>query len=115
MVSPDTERVLGVTPDSLINPAMLVEVLSTSTERYDRGAKFAHYRRLESLKAYLLVSQSERHIEHYRRLDDGSWNLTEFAAGQTALLPTLAIEIPIDEIYEGAEGYPGDEDGGLRG
>ena len=57
--------------DTLLNPTVVIEVLSPSTEAYDRGEKFAHYRRLESLTNYLLVSQNRRRIEHFHREADG--------------------------------------------
>ena len=61
-------------PDALVNPIVIVEVLSDSTEADDRGAKFAHYRRLESLREYVLVSQHERRIEVFRR-EGEHWTL----------------------------------------
>src|SRR5438552_2686042 len=65
--------------DTLLNPTIIVEVLSPSTEAYDRGEKFAHYRRLTSLAEYVLVSQDKARVEHYRRHDSGNdqWVLTE--------------------------------------
>lgn len=59
--------------DTLINPTMLIEVLSESTENYDRGRKFSHYRSVESLKEYVLVAQTERRVEQYVRHSDGKW------------------------------------------
>jgi Uma2 family endonuclease len=87
--------------DTVLNPAVLVEVLSESTEAYDRGKKFNHYRRIESLKEYLLVSQDEPKIEHYLRSDDGSWKLTEAAGLEATLrLPSLEIALPLREVYD---------------
>ena len=60
-------------PDTLLNPVLLMEVLSESTEGYDRGRKFQHYRSIESLKEYLLVSQDEARIEKYIKQGDGFW------------------------------------------
>lgn len=77
------------------NPALLVEVLSKATESWDRGGKFAHYRKLPSLKHYVLVSQDSEVVEHYARQDDGSWRLTE----HTDLLPVLGVEIPIEGFF----------------
>ena len=84
------------------NPTLLVEVLSAATELHDRGAKWAHYRHLASLKEYLLVSQDSRHVEHFRRVETG-WLLTEYDAGAAMPLPALGIEVPVAEIYEGVE------------
>ncbi len=63
--------------DTLLNPTVLIEVLSTSTEAYDRGEKFAHYRKLDSLAEYLLIAQDTVHIEHYVRQPDHQWLLSE--------------------------------------
>src|SRR5512141_3094593 len=65
--------------DTVLNPGLIVEVLSPSTEAYDRGFKFAQYRALESLQEYALVSQSEPRIEIFRRQPSGDWLLSESA------------------------------------
>jgi Uma2 family endonuclease len=88
---------------TLVNPLLVAEVLSDSTEAYDRGAKFAHYRNLPSLREYLLVSQKERRVEHYRLLEPGQWLLTEYAGDAAMPLPTLGIELPLAEIYDKLE------------
>jgi Uma2 family endonuclease len=56
--------------DTLLNPTLIVEVLSESTEAYDRGGKFAHYRKLDSLLEYVLITQTKSHIEHFTRQPD---------------------------------------------
>lgn len=87
--------------DTLLNPCLLIEVLSDSTEAYDRGAKFAHYRTLSSLQEYVLVSQHERRIEHYRRLDTGQWVLTVYEGDSaSAELPALGCALPLAEVYD---------------
>ena len=88
--------------NSLVNPIVLVEVLSDSTEAYDRGEKFAHYRRIPSLKEYVLISQRERRIEVFRRNEDGSWTLFEAGAGQSVKLPSIDCELSVDEVYANA-------------
>jgi Uma2 family endonuclease len=85
--------------DTLLNPTVIVEVLSPSTEGYDRGAKFGHYRRIESLRAVLLVSQIERVVEHYAREPDGSWRLTTFTEGQTVPIPALDRSLSLNDVY----------------
>jgi len=87
--------------DSLTNPAVVVEVLSDSTESYDRGAKFGHYRKIESLIEYLLVSQQEYRIEQYVRQPDGPWARSEVRglAGKLAL-PSIQCSVNMSEIYE---------------
>jgi Uma2 family endonuclease len=85
--------------DSLLNPTAIVEVLSTSTESYDRGEKFALYWFLPSLQEYLLVSQKQPLVEHFRRQTDGSWLLRVFGAEEAVPLPSLGCELSVDEMY----------------
>jgi Uma2 family endonuclease len=88
-------------PDTWLNPRVIVEVLSSSTEAYDRGAKFAHYRTIPSLEEYVLVSQHEEKIEHFRRLDTGQWVLTAYEGlAASADLPTLGCALPLAEAYD---------------
>jgi Uma2 family endonuclease len=85
--------------DTLLNPTVIVEVLSPTTEAYDRGAKFGYYRQLPSLRAYVLVAQDQMLVEHYARPADG-WLLTEARAASGALaLPALGCALPLAEIY----------------
>ena len=87
--------------DTVTNPIALFEVLSPSTEAYDRGAKFAHYRRLASLKYYVLISQTEPLVECYERQESNTWLLTERRGLETTLeLPALQVSIPLSELYE---------------
>jgi len=83
---------------SLINPILLVEVLSESTERYDRGAKFAHYRSLPSAQAVLLVRQDPRGLELFARQPDGTWVLHEADEGNLRI-DALDVSLNVDEIY----------------
>lgn len=85
---------------AIVNPILLVEVLSDSTEAYDRGQKAAHYRRIPSLRAYLLVSQHEPHLELFVRRDDGTWSLLEAEADQRLGVEPLGIELSVAEVYE---------------
>ena len=87
------------TQDTLLNPSLVVEVLSDSTEAYDRGAKFAQYRTVPSLREYVLASQKAPHIEVFSRQPDGSWVLREFGPGESAALPSLGCTIAVDEVY----------------
>lgn len=87
--------------DTLLNPSVIVEVLSDSTEAWDRGRKFEHYRRLPSLREYLLVSQHEMHVDHYVRQDDDTWLLREARGSATTLtLASLGCELPLAAVYE---------------
>lgn len=84
--------------DAVTNPAVIVEVLSESTEKSDRGEKWAHYRRIASLRDFILAAQDRPYIEHYRRLDGDRWELRELGAGDTIL--TSAGELSVDSIYQ---------------
>ena len=90
-------------PDSntaVTNPTVLVEVLSDSTEAYDRGEKFAHYRRIPSLREYVLVGQTKRLIEVYRKNEAGLWVLVaEAGAGEQAALESIGCVLNVDEVY----------------
>jgi Uma2 family endonuclease len=87
--------------DTLLNPTILMEVLSDSTESYDRGTKFAHYRKIDPLVEYLLVSQREYRIEHYVRQQEGPWGRSE-TRGLTGRLDLSSIQCSLDmtAIYE---------------
>ena len=80
------------------NPLVLVEVLSPSTQRYDREEKAAHYRRIPSLESYVLISQEERRLEVFTRNQDGSWTLRETRTG-AAELPAIGCQLPVDDVY----------------
>jgi Uma2 family endonuclease len=85
--------------NTIINPAVIFEVLSPSTELYDRGEKWANYQRLESLQEYLLVSQHQPQIEHYIRQEDDSWVFTS-AEGMDAVTMVLGVPLALAEVYE---------------
>lgn len=85
--------------DTLLNPSVLFEVLSDSTESYDRGEKFAHYRTLTSLTDYVLLSQKRVLVEHYRRQDDGAWLLRALGPGDSLALPSIGCEVAVDDFY----------------
>ena len=85
--------------DTLLNPTVIVEVLSPSTEAYDRGEKFAHYQQLASLQEYVLVSQDKVHVEHYLR-QGSQWVLTEFQELDDVMpLVSIACELRLRDIY----------------
>jgi Uma2 family endonuclease len=86
-------------PHAAVNPVVLVEVLSDSSEAYDRGEKFAHYRRIPSLREYVIVSQREPRIEVHRRNEAGRWELYEAGAGETIELASIECRLSVDEIY----------------
>lgn len=97
-----------VRKDTVLNPGVIAEVLSPSTESMDRGTKLRHYRLIDSLRTYLLVSQSEPLIERYERAGD-FWAYTELRGMDAILkLDSPAIEIPLAEIFEDVEFSPDD-------
>ncbi len=85
--------------DTLLNPVVLIEVLSPATESYDRGEKFAQYRTIPALQEYVLVSQKEVLVEHFRRQPNGTWLLTVLGQGDRLRLSAVEAEIAVDEIY----------------
>jgi Uma2 family endonuclease len=87
------------TRDTLLNPTAIVEVLSDSTEAYDRGDKFAQYRTIPSLREYVLSSQKEPRVEVFTRQPDGSWILRIYGAGARAALGSIGCEIEVDRLY----------------
>jgi Uma2 family endonuclease len=87
--------------DTLLNPTLIVEVLSKSTEGYDRGEKFEHYRRLDSLREYVLVAQDKCHVERYVRQPDQQWLFSEIVAPEGSLeLVSLGCRLAMHELYE---------------
>lgn len=89
--------------DEILNPLLIIEVLSPSTEAYDRGEKFRKYRSLPSFQEYLLVSQTEPYIEHYHHLEPDSHDRWEWQVydrlDRAIVLHRLKVEIPLSEIY----------------
>jgi Uma2 family endonuclease len=110
MVVDGQPQLNGDRTDEILNPLVIVEVLSPSTEGYDRGDKFRKYRSLPSFCEYLLVSQTEPYIEQYHKLDDGSdseallqavrwqWQVYDHL-DQSILLHSLNVEVPLGEVY----------------
>jgi Uma2 family endonuclease len=87
--------------DTLLNPTVIIEVLSKSTDGYDRNEKFAHYRKLESLAEYALIAQKRRHVEHYTKRPDGDWLLSETDnLEQTIFLPSIGCALSLLDAYE---------------
>jgi Uma2 family endonuclease len=86
--------------DTLLNPRVIFEVLSKSTEAYDRGKKFDHYRQIQSLSEYVLVSQTEPLVERYVRQPDGSWRLTVHRGMDAVVeLDSVPCRLSLAEIY----------------
>ena len=90
-------------PTGVTNPVVIVEVLSPSTEGYDRGAKFERVRALESLRHYILVAQDRAVIDVFTLQADGAWALRTYRAGDSFRLDAIDVELSVDAIYEGVE------------
>ena len=91
---------LDNTLDTLLNPDLIVEVLSESTRNYDRGDKFQQYRGIPSFREYLLVDQERVHVERYSKQSDGTWSLWETdALADVVQLESLGVALPVSEIY----------------
>jgi Uma2 family endonuclease len=87
--------------DTLLNPTLVIEVLSDSTERHDRGYKAEQYRKIDSLQEYALVSQARSSVEIYRRRDNGQWLLTHYTGlDAVAHFESVDCNIPLAEIYD---------------
>ena len=90
--------------DTLTNPIVIVEVLSKSTQDYDRGAKFELYRAIETLQDYVLIDQARVHMEYFRKLEDGRWLLQEFNQLEAILrIEAVGVEIPLSRVYQRVE------------
>ena len=87
--------------DTMLNPTLLVEVLSASSEAYDRGEKFAHYRQIASLREFVLISQKSPSIERYLRNPDETWTLTAVIGRDANIhLPSIDVTLSLAEVYE---------------
>jgi Uma2 family endonuclease len=90
--------------DIITNPDLVIEVLSPSTEAFDRGAKFEAYRTVESLKEYVLISQDKPLVEQYVRNGDGSWKFTEAVGVESSLtLPSIECTLNLAAVYKRVE------------
>jgi Uma2 family endonuclease len=87
-------------PHAIVNPGVLIEVLSESSESYDRGAKAAHYRRIPSLREYVLVAQHEPLVEVYRRNEHGRFELFEARPGEPLELSSVGAALDVRALYE---------------
>lgn len=87
--------------DNLTNPSVIIEILSKSTKDYDRGTKFNLYRRIKTLKEYILIDSTSISVELFTRQHDNSWNLTEFKQlSENFVITNIALSITLSELYE---------------
>ena len=86
--------------DTVVNPTLIVEVLSPSTEAYDRGMKFDQYRRIASLREYVLVAQDSPRIERFLRNEDGTWNMAIVQGLEESIrLDSIGVTLPLAEVF----------------
>ncbi|MGE3542140.1 MAG: Uma2 family endonuclease [Candidatus Tectimicrobiota bacterium] len=96
--------------DTLLNPTVLVEVLSESTQDYKRGGKFEYYRTLTSLAEYVLIAQDKHHIEHFVRQPDNRWLLAETNNLDDSIhLPSIVCNLALTEVYDKVETLHGEK------
>jgi Uma2 family endonuclease len=96
--------------DTLINPQVIIEVLSKTTEKFDRGLKFEDYQRLESLKEYVLVSQDRLHVERFTRQTESTWEYwSSNDPDDTLVLTSIDCEVQLSDIYSKVEFPPPEE------
>jgi Uma2 family endonuclease len=87
--------------DILTNPSIIIEVLSPSTERFDRGKKFARYQRIDSFTDYILIAQDEPRVEHFARQANGTWILTVATGLKSKIkLTSIACTLKLSEVYD---------------
>jgi Uma2 family endonuclease len=87
--------------DTLLNPVVIFEILSPSTEKYDRGLKFQHYRTLASLRDYILVSQEQIRVEQFTRQPDGTWTFRDYQSLDEQLkIASIGVDIALQRIYD---------------
>ena len=87
--------------DNLTNPSVIIEVLSKSTEDYDRGSKFMLYRSIKPLKEYILIDSTAISIEHFEKQEDKSWRLTEFKQlSDSFFISTIVLTLQLKDVYE---------------
>ena len=91
---------------AVTNPTLIVEVLSRSTEEYDRGDKFEHYKSIRSLQQYVLVSYPEPHVEIWTRANDDVWTPARAREGDVAPLAAIGARLDVRELYEAADDPP---------
>lgn len=104
VVACDEEKFDDAEKDTLLNPVVIIEVLSESTEAYDRGRKFEQYQHIESLTDYLLVAQEPHRVEQYVRQSNSDWRYSEFHdAGDVVKISVIGCELALNDVYAKVE------------
>ncbi|MDF5731369.1 MAG: Uma2 family endonuclease [Rhizonema sp. PD38] len=101
----------GTSTTTVMNPMLIAEVLSKSTQNYDQGNKFLYYRSIPEFKEYILIDQYHYHVMQYVKTAEGQWSFTEIEGEYTILsLQTIDFQIPLKELYEQVNFAESDED-----
>lgn len=87
----------------LVNPVLIVEVLSDSTEKYDRGEKFREYKSIESFREYLLISSTDKNVTLFQKHNERFWLQSDYTTGEAFHLNTLDLDVNVDDLYQGVE------------
>jgi Uma2 family endonuclease len=104
MVTPRPPELKSNRNDTVMNPILIAEMLSNSTEAYDRGDKFTHYRTVESFQEYVLVEQYRPHVEHYVKQGDNEWLFKDYSGLKSSFtLSSVGVEIALADLYEAVE------------
>ncbi|MEL6490789.1 MAG: Uma2 family endonuclease [Cyanobacteria bacterium J06634_6] len=104
MVTPKPPELKAGRKDTVVNPIFVAETLSSSTQGYDRGDKFAHYRTINSFQEYLLIEQYRPRVEHYVKQGENQWLLTEHSGLEATFhLSSVDVEIALSDLYENVE------------
>ncbi|MEL6901611.1 MAG: Uma2 family endonuclease [Cyanobacteria bacterium J06606_4] len=104
MITPRPPELQSGRKDTVVNPILIAEVLSDSTEAYDRGEKFGHYRTIEMFREYVLIDQSRPHVEHYVRQNEGGWLFKVYSGlAESFALSSVSVNIALAELYETVE------------
>lgn len=104
VVACEEEKFDDAEKDTLLNPVIVIEILSESTEAYDRGKKFEHYQSIESLTEYLLVAQEPFRVEQYVRQSNSEWRYSEYHdAGDVVRISVIGCELVLKDVYAKVE------------
>jgi Uma2 family endonuclease len=104
MVTPRPPELNPDRNDTVMNPILIAEMLSNSTEAYDRGDKFTHYRTVESFQEYVLVEQYRPHVQHYVKQGDNEWLFKDYSGLKSSFtLSSVGVEIALADLYEAVE------------
>lgn len=104
MVTPRPPELKSDRKDTVMNPILIAETLSSSTEGYDRGDKFTYYRTIEAFQEYVLIEQYRPHVEHYVKQGDNEWLFRDYSGLESSfVLSSVGVEIALVDLYEAVE------------